>query len=343
MTERISSLDSGYTTGSLSLFPDVVDDKESLYEVRNNAETKIRATVAFNAKQIIVEDTSSFPPTGLLRLGPPPGTPGEAELVYYATKTNNVFKNLVRGFAGSRQNRWNAGSYVSNAVMAEAHNSIKDAIINIQTKIGKLKEPDEASLHGLLKALEYRYLAPKAQFKAFPRRGAPALTVKFQSLSDGDIIRYLWDFGDGSQSIDKNPSHTYQSEGFYTVKLTVITSTGSQGIATKSNYVKVSDDERLPFFYVTQADSTNPPYSEQTADENSAEPAVWNFVDQTDGDITQRFWVFGDGTTSTVTDASVHTTTHVYAEPGLYEPSLIIVFAGEQTKRVFLEERITVL
>src|SRR5690606_35091131 len=107
---------------------------------------------------------------------------------------------------------------------------------------------------------------------------------------------------------EKNPSHTYQSEGIYTVKLNIITSNGAQGIATKSNYITVSEDERIPFFYAVQSDPSKPPYSKQTAMEKvqsgedpDAEPAEWIYVDQTDGDIIQRLWVFDDGQQQNVT------------------------------------------
>ena len=58
---RISSYDDGYATGDLSLFPSALDDKESLYEVRNNAETRLRSGLSYNARQIIEDSTAGFP------------------------------------------------------------------------------------------------------------------------------------------------------------------------------------------------------------------------------------------------------------------------------------------
>lgn len=51
-----------------------------------------------------------------------------------------------------------------------------------------------------------------------------ALTVDFDSSStdpDGDMLTYLWNFGDGATSNLKNPSHSYAQAGSYTVSLNV--------------------------------------------------------------------------------------------------------------------------
>lgn len=51
---------------------------------------------------------------------------------------------------------------------------------------------------------------------------APAV-VRFQASSSGasGTLLYLWDFGDGLQSKEQNPSHTFFKPGRYTVLLTV--------------------------------------------------------------------------------------------------------------------------
>jgi len=342
MPTRVSSLDKGYVAGDLSIYPQALDDTETLYEARNNAETTLKQSMTYNARNIVVEDAAAFPPNGLVRVGPKGGVPGMAELVYYGKKNGNIFGDLIRGFAGSRQNQWGAGAYVSNAVMAEHHNALKDALLNIERNIGSRVFPDPLSLNGILKNLESRFLAPKPIFRAFPLKGPPNLKVRFQNFSGGDVIRYLWDFGDGTTSIEKNPTHTFAQKGFYTIKLNVITSTGAQGITVKSNYIKVSEDENIPFFYIEKIsgdeDDEGRGLSIETATELGKDPAVYRYVDQTDGDIFQRYWVFDDGNNLSVTDPNIHTTTYSYEKPNTkgYGPSLLIVFANQLLKRVFL-------
>lgn len=322
MAERPSSLDRGYTSGGLSLFPDVLDDKDSLYEVRNNAETRLRYSLSYSGKKIVVDDTSKFPDKGLVRVGPPPGQGGEAELVYYGAKTASTFNDLIRGFAGSRQNQWPAGSWATNAVAAEPHNAIKDALIKIENRIGLINSPATGSLHKRLRDMELKFLSPKSVFRAFPRKARPGTPIRFQNFCENNVIRHLWDFGDGSQSVTKNPTHIYVKEGIYTVRLHLITDTGAQGISTKTDYVTISSDETVGFFYVVPVDG---------------QERTYRFIDQTDGDIKQRFWVFGDGGNPYVeTDPNIHEVTHTYAEPGVYEPSLLVGFANDRVRRIFL-------
>ena len=346
MAERISSLDSGYQTGDLSLFPNVIDDKDILYEATNNSTILLKQTMSFNSRSIIVEDTSGFPDTGQLRLGPLPGTPGDYELVAYNKKTKNTFQELQRGFKGSRINHWPAGTtWISNTVSSEHHNAIKDAIINIEEDLGLKEFPDSESLNGILKSQEVRFLAPKPLFRASLIKGPPPLAVRFQNFTTGHIARFLWDFGDGGTSLERSPIHTYVSEGIYTVKLNVVTTTGAQGIATKIEYIKVDSDEALPFFYV---DSLNDPYSIETADPerpgwNGEESKEFRFIDQSDGDVVQRNWIFGDGLNHTEEDPDVHEITHKYEKPGQYVVTELIQFANGRLKRVELPEPLIVL
>lgn len=345
---RNSSLDLGYQAGDLSLFPEAQDDSDQLYRVENNAETTLKQTLTYGGKYIIVEDNEDFPERGLLRIGPPAGKSGNQEIVYYDQKVAGIFRNLIRGFAGSRQCQWSAGSSVVNSVMAEHHNAIKDAILKIETDLGTEEFPEEGSLNYILKQQETRFLSPKPVFWAWPTKGPPSLRVRFQNFSDGPLVRYLWDFGDGTTSIEKSPIHTFQSEGIYSVKLNIITSLGAQGVTTKLNYITVDEEERQPFFYVTPSEG----YSQETADELGRDATTFKLVDQSDGDVIQRYWIL-DGAGSSddipiesqsipVLDPNVHTTSYVYDKPGEYEPSLLVLFANQKLKRVFLKNTITV-
>lgn len=335
MVFRLSTLSSvdtdgvDYKTGDLSLFPEALDDRKSLYLVANNAETKLKQSITYNGKHLICEDASKFPPYGLIRVGGKPGYP--AEIIYYDSRNDTTFLNLVRGFAGSRQDTWPVGTVVGNAVMAEIHNATKDALLNIQQDLGTKSFPSADSLNGILKSLESKFLAPNPQFRAFPLSGTPPLTVKFQNFTNNQAIRFLWDFGDGNTSAERSPTYTYQSEGSFTVKLNTIMSTGGQGIKIKKNYINVSNEETVPFFYSVLKSSTN------------EAPATYELIDQTDGDIAARYWVFDDGENTQALDPNQHSIEHTYTEAGEYIPSLLIEFKDQTLKRVFLTDGITVI
>ncbi|MCA9950662.1 MAG: PKD domain-containing protein [Anaerolineales bacterium] len=71
-------------------------------------------------------------------------------------------------------------------------------------------------------------------------------TVHFDSsvssAAEG-IDAYLWDFGDGTQSTEANPTHVYSTSGFKTVTLTITDTQGSSNSLSKSNYIYVQDSE----------------------------------------------------------------------------------------------------
>lgn len=341
--DRISTLDDGYLLGDLSLYPKAYDTLDQLYHATNNAETNLKQALAYNANKIIVNDATNFPDKGILRIGTKPGKAGTHELVFFDTKAGNVFVNVIRGFAGSTQNRWPIEAPVTAGVMAEHHNAVRDSTHNIEANLGTKLFPATESLNWILKNLEQKWLSPRPSFRIFPRTGPAPLTVRFQNYSVNNTVRYLWDFGDGAQSTEKSPTHVFASEGVYTITLNIITRTGGTGTITKTNYITVDNSEITPFFYVIPHDGSSKIYSIQTANKLGEQPAVFDFVDQTDGDVVQRFWVFDDGETAEISDPNQHTTTHIYAEPGEYEPSLLLVLSNKKIKRAFLSETLTVL
>ena len=82
----------------------------------------------------------------------------------------------------------------------------------------------------------------KADFEANPTQGKPSLTVTFTDKSTGNPTSWEWDFdNDGTvDSTDQNPTYTYNSPGWYTVKLTVSDGT-STDTCVKEKYILVAN------------------------------------------------------------------------------------------------------
>ncbi len=55
------------------------------------------------------------------------------------------------------------------------------------------------------------------------------------------LVKYLWLFGDGSQSTEQSPKHTYQTPGVYTVSCTAWDEFGNEYAPIKEDYVYVYD------------------------------------------------------------------------------------------------------
>ncbi len=76
---------------------------------------------------------------------------------------------------------------------------------------------------------------PTASASASVTTGLAPLTVNFTGSgadSDGSIVGYRWEFGDGTTSTLQNPSRVYTDAGSYTATLTVTDDSGLTGVAT---------------------------------------------------------------------------------------------------------------
>ena len=71
--------------------------------------------------------------------------------------------------------------------------------------------------------------------------GKAPFTVEFEDITplQSNVTGWFWDFGDGSNSIGKTPSHTYTIPGQYTVVLTVRNDMGTNE-ARKSAFIAVT-------------------------------------------------------------------------------------------------------
>jgi len=78
-----------------------------------------------------------------------------------------------------------------------------------------------------------------ADFDANPTIGKWPLVVNFTDESIGDITDWLWDLGDGANSAEQNPVHTYNLPGIYTVSL-IVTASGTTYTKIKDDYITVN-------------------------------------------------------------------------------------------------------
>ncbi len=80
---------------------------------------------------------------------------------------------------------------------------------------------------------------PDSDFEADQTNAEPGQIIQFTDLSTNDPTAWDWDFGDGSTSNQKNPTHSYSTQGNYTVSLEASNQYGSN-VKTIENYILVS-------------------------------------------------------------------------------------------------------
>lgn len=147
-------------------------------------------------------------------------------------------------------------------------------------------------------------LAPlQAEFSADTTEGTSPLVIQFTDQSEGQPTSWLWNFGDGQTSIERNPSHTYTVHGVYSVRLDVANSYDADPII-KTNYIVVLEPLQAGF----SADTTS-----------GASPLIVYFTDQSKGNPTTWLWSFGDGEMS-----ASQNPIHAYMNQGLYTVSLTV-------------------
>ncbi len=158
-------------------------------------------------------------------------------------------------------------------------------------------------------------VAPTAVAGASPTSGLTPLPVVFSSTgssdTDGTIVSYLWDFGDGATSTAANPSHTYTTVASHVATLTVTDDLGATG--TDNVTIVVSSPANVPPTAVANATPSSGrfPLTVALSSVGSAD---------TDGTIVSYNWNFGDGT-GNISDPNP---SHTYANPGSYTATLTV-------------------
>lgn len=158
---------------------------------------------------------------------------------------------------------------------------------------------------------------PTAAFQASPLSGVAPVSVWFYNQSTGDYNTCYWDHGDGSSSssCDFAHSHTYDSAGTYTVKLTV-SGPGGSNTETREDYIVVTPP---------------PPTADFDAWPTSGVfPLSVSMHNTSTGSYYQCYWEYGDGQSGYSCD-EYHT--HMYGSAGTYTVRLTVTGAGGSASR----------
>jgi len=156
-----------------------------------------------------------------------------------------------------------------------------------------------------LERLEYiQFQYPTANFNSNIQGICPNDQVQFSNISDGIGITSNWDFGDGSQSVQTNPSHSFTTNGLYDISLLIIDSFNCTNNMVLANHIEVLKPN-ADFF--TAGISSNCP------------PLISNFSDSSSTDVVNWEWVFSGGGGSSLANPS-----HLFPVSGIFDVSLIV-------------------
>ena len=134
---------------------------------------------------------------------------------------------------------------------------------------------------------------------------------------------WSWDFGDGTTSHDRNPVHTYATEGVYNVTLTIYGGGGKTDTCTK----RVAVYENWPPVAIA--------HPEQYAGNNPTVHFDGSDSWDPDGTIVSYFWDFKDGETSTEVSPI-----HTFAEDGIYNVTLTVTDNGGKSSTAVCDIKI---
>ncbi len=110
-------------------YPTSQDSPMSLFEVKDNAKTTLRVSISASATTLTVASTATFPATGSLLLD-------SKEIVYYTGKTLTTFTGVLRGREGTAALVHAANIGVVSPILAVHHNTLSQALRNIESKLG---------------------------------------------------------------------------------------------------------------------------------------------------------------------------------------------------------------
>lgn len=232
-------------------------------------------------------------------------TGGQAPLPVYFTDTSTVRPKVWNWSVNSSD--WSSRTWYNYTTSTNLEYTFPSAgLYNVTLSVQNITESPAISTvsHDVLVNATLA-----ADFVGAPTSGTFApQTVSFVDFSTGaGLYAWSWNFGDGSTSTTRNPTHQYVSAGSFTVSLTT---SGADGTSTKTvpNYINIG--------------TGNIWTANQTSSYKYAMPVLFN--DTSPAGHTMWNWSFGDGYWFNTSTASLMNATHFYSVANSYNVALTV-------------------
>lgn len=245
-------------------YPQILDSDTNLFSVKDSL--RLPLLKDYNPKDKIIyanatsDEMALFPNSGIITLTEQCSELNERAIsFFYNSKDDNTqtFSNiqLLDGFPDVQ--KLAKVTNITLNVVAEHHNNIKDALIEIEKFAGarhdKTNLPKTGSMEARINYLRKIALRPKAWFQADVREGIIPLKIKFTDLSfrlatdnANNPTKTIWNFGDGDirtfeylndseETTNTNSiiEKTYEMPGNYSVSFKIINKFGEDELILK--------------------------------------------------------------------------------------------------------------
>jgi PKD repeat protein len=245
-----------------------------------------------------VAGISSTSESGYITVGLAPVANFNARYSYNTVPATVAFQDLSTGTTPMTY-LWEFGDGATSTEQNPSHTYIRQGLYTVKLTV--------TNSYGASSETKTSFIAiglgPGADFTGQPTTGNTPLTVAFTDRSTGNPTMWYWNFGDGKESSEQNPVHTYFSNGEFTVTLTATNDYGSS-YASKPYFIHTIPVLRSKF--IADPKSGKAPLLVKFTDKSTGNPKTWT-------------WDFGDGATSTQPNPI-----HSYNNPGVFDVNLTV-------------------
>lgn len=146
------------------------------------------------------------------------------------------------------------------------------------------------------------------------QNGCAPLNVEFisQPISLSNIVEYVWDFGNGSQSYSQTPIEQYQNEGIFDISLLVENELGCTAKLVKNSFIKTTKPANTHFVASSSVICGN-------------DSVIFSDLSTSTQPINSWYWDFDEGP---YLNSTLQNPIHVFSDTGYHQVSLITEVNG---------------